>query len=218
MPPLCEKLSRGMRRDQGFVRYLPGGGTHPDDRNRIHQQVQSVLRDGGGHYAAEYRTVGMGDGVERWLSAYGRAFFDDLGTPQRLVGVTLDVTERKRLEDQFRQAQKLESIGRVAGGVAHDFNNLLTVISGYASMLLEDLAAEHPCRDPMEEIARAAARGTGLTRHLLTFSRKQVSQPKNFLLNDLLRDMEKMMRRLIGEDIELVLRLDSRTASFAPIP
>ena len=177
-----------------------------------------MLRDGGGHYAAEYRTVGMGDGVERWLSAYGRAFFDDLGTPQRLVGVTLDVTERKRLEDQFRQAQKLESIGRVAGGVAHDFNNLLTVISGYASMLLEDLAAEHPCRDPMEEIARAAARGTGLTRHLLTFSRKQVSQPKNFLLNDLLRDMEKMMRRLIGEDIELVLRLDSRTASFAPIP
>ena len=182
---------------------------HPDDRERVDKTVQNVLRPGsGGQYAAEYRTVGIDDRIERSLSAVGRVFFDSQGRAARFVGVTLDITEHKRLEDQFRQAQKLESIGRLAGGVAHDFNNVLTVISGYAQMVLDELAVQHPLREPVKQISEAAARATGLSRQLLTFSRRQVSEPKNFVLNDLVRDIEKMLQRLIGEDIDLVLALE----------
>jgi PAS domain S-box-containing protein len=183
-------------------------GLHADDRERVHEGSQKVLRQRDSSYSAEYRIVGIEDRIERWISAYGRPFFDAQGRAIRFVGVTLDVTEHKRLEQRFLQAQKLESIGRLAGGVAHDFNNLLTVITGYAQMVLDDINTEHPFRESMEEIIRAAGRATGMTRHLLTFSRRQVTQPKNLVLNELVRDVEKMLRRLIGEDIELVLELD----------
>ncbi len=133
---------------------------------------------------------------------------DAAGVPIAILEINRDISERKRLEDQFRQAQKLEGIGRLAGGVAHDFNNLLTVISGYAQTVLDDLGVQHPLREPMEQISQAAARATRLTRQLLIFSRRQVSEPRNILLNDLVRDFEKMLRRLIGEDINLVLALD----------
>jgi PAS domain S-box-containing protein len=135
---------------------------------------------------------------------------DAAGVVIGVLEINRDISDRKRLEDQFRQAQKLEGIGRLAGGVAHDFNNLLTVISGYAQMVLEDLAVQHPSREPLIEISKAAARASGLTRQLLIFSRRQVSEPRNIILNDLVRDFEKMLRRLIGEDINLVLSLDSR--------
>ena len=181
---------------------------HPDDRERVNNSVQIALRPGGnGRFAAEYRTIGIDDGVERSLSASGQVFFDPQGRAVRLVGVTLDITERKRLEDQFRQAQKLESIGRLAGGVAHDFNNLLTVISGYGQMVLDGLGIHHPLREPMQEVAKAATRASDLTRQLLTFSRRQAGEPRNIDLNDLVGDIEKMLRRLIGEDIDLVLVL-----------
>jgi PAS domain S-box-containing protein len=134
---------------------------------------------------------------------------DAAGAPIGILEINRDVNDRKRLEDQFRQAQKLEGIGRLAGGVAHDFNNLLTVISGYAGTALDELAAEHPLRGPMEQISKAAARATSLTRQLLIFSRRQVIEPKDIVLNDLVRDFEKMLRRLIGEDINLVLALDA---------
>jgi two-component system, cell cycle sensor histidine kinase and response regulator CckA len=133
---------------------------------------------------------------------------NETGHPAGILEINRDITDRKRLEDQFRQAQKLEGIGRLAGGVAHDFNNLLTVISGYAQMALDDMEAQHPLRDSMEEILKSADRATGLTRQLLVFSRRQVSEPKNIVLNDLVRDFEKMLRRLIGEDVRLVLSLD----------
>jgi PAS domain S-box-containing protein len=133
---------------------------------------------------------------------------DAAGEPIGILEINRDISDRKRLEDQFRQAQKLEGIGRLAGGVAHDFNNLLTVISGYSQTVLEDLAAQHPFRESMEEISKAAGRAAGLTRQLLIFSRRQVIEPRNLVLNDLVRDFEKMLRRLIGEDINLVLALD----------
>jgi PAS domain S-box-containing protein len=133
---------------------------------------------------------------------------DAAGGPTGILEINRDISDRKRLEDQFRQAQKLEGIGRLAGGVAHDFNNLLTVISGYSQTVLDELAAQHPLREWMEQISQAAARAANLTRQLLIFSRSQVTEPSNIVLNDLVRDFEKMLRRLIGEDVNLILSLD----------
>ncbi|MBI2841266.1 MAG: PAS domain S-box protein [Acidobacteria bacterium] len=122
-------------------------------------------------------------------------------------GVVEDVTERRRLEEQLRQAQKMEALGRLAGGVAHDFNNLLTAIIGYSDLLLMRLKQGDPLRSNAEEIKKAGGRASALTRQLLAFSRKQVLQPVVLDLNTVITDMEKMLRRLIGEDIRLVISL-----------
>jgi two-component system, cell cycle sensor histidine kinase and response regulator CckA len=116
-----------------------------------------------------------------------------------------DVTERRALEQQLRQSQKMEAIGRLAGGVAHDFNNLLMVISGYSEFLLDRLGGDATLRGPAQEIARAAERATSLTRQLLAFSRKQMLAPKILDLNEVVSENLKMLNRLIGEDIELIM-------------
>ena len=131
----------------------------------------------------------------------------DTGQTSCLAAVMRDVTERKHLEEQLRQSQKLDSLGQLAGGVAHDFNNLLTVITGYAGMILLDLEPGNPLRESVSEIAQASDRASALTRQLLSFSRRQVTQPKDLVLNDLVLNIERMLRRLIGEDVELVLSL-----------
>ncbi len=120
------------------------------------------------------------------------------------ISVIADMTDRKRLEEQFRQAQKMEAVGRLAGGVAHDFNNLLTVIGGYAQMLLEAMQPDHPLRPSLEEIDRASASAATLTQQLLAFSRRQIVTPRVLDLNQLVSGLDKMLHRLIGEDIELV--------------
>jgi PAS domain S-box-containing protein len=130
---------------------------------------------------------------------------------QRIVGyvaVKRDATERLQLEGQLRQAQKLESIGRLAGGVAHDFNNLLTVINGFAGFLLKDLAPNDPLRSHALQISKAGDRAASLTRQLLAFSRHSISQPRALDLNTVVRETESMLRRLIGEDVELITLLD----------
>jgi PAS domain S-box-containing protein len=124
-----------------------------------------------------------------------------------IIGVGRDVTERKQLEDQFRQAQKMEAVGRLAGGVAHDFNNLLGVITGYAELGMRGLEPGHAALPRLEQVLRAAERAAGLTKQLLAFSRRQKLEPKLVDLNFVLRDLEKMVHRLIGEDIALDLRL-----------
>jgi signal transduction histidine kinase len=120
----------------------------------------------------------------------------------------VDVTGRKRLEEQLRQAQKMEAVGRLAGGVAHDFNNILTVIKGYSGLLMDNLGSEDPQYKDIEQIGKAAERAALLTNQLLAFSRKQVLQPVTLDLNLVVMNMDKMLRRLIGEDIELVTMLD----------
>jgi PAS domain S-box-containing protein len=127
----------------------------------------------------------------------------------RILSFVLDQTERRSLEQQFRQAQKLESIGQLAGGIAHDFNNLLTVIMGYSDMVRSGIARDHRFREPLDQISAAAVRASGLTRQLLTFSRRNASAPRTLPLDDLVMGIEKMLRRLIGETIEIVLGLDS---------
>ena len=125
------------------------------------------------------------------------------GRRARLV-LANDVTEKRRLEEQLLQAQKMEAVGRLAGGVAHDFNNLLGVITGYGELLLKNLGPEHPGSPRLEQIQKAAQRAGCLTRQLLAFSRKQVLQPRILDLNEVVADVEKMLSRVIGEDIQLV--------------
>jgi len=121
------------------------------------------------------------------------------------VAVQRDVTRESQLEEQVRQSQKIEAVGRLAGGVAHDFNNLLTIIGGYGDLLLDRLGPEDPSRGHIGEIKKAADRATSLTRQLLAFSRRQVLAPQVLDLNTVVANIHKMLRRLIGEDVELIL-------------
>jgi PAS domain S-box-containing protein len=125
------------------------------------------------------------------------------GEIQGVICMALDVTDRKQLEEQFRQAQKMEAVGRLAGGIAHDFNNLLMVIQGYGDLLIERLHASDPLRKNVDQIQTAAQRATSLTRQLLAFSRKQMLAPKVLNIQAIMADMETILRRLIGEDIAL---------------
>ncbi len=129
-----------------------------------------------------------------------------------------DLTEHKQLEDQFRQSQKMESVGRLAGGVAHDFNNLLTVIRGYSQLSLRDLKEGTPLSQNIEEIRKAADRAADLTRQLLAFSRLQILEFKTVNLNNLVQAMEKMLRRMIGEDIELIIQRGENLGSIKTDP
>jgi signal transduction histidine kinase len=181
--------------------------------------LQEALRyESGGDYADEYRTLGIEDGQERWLSSRGRVFFDAQSQPVRFVGVILNISERKRLEQQLLQAQKIESIGRLAGSIAHDFNNLLTIINGYAHLVLAEMGPQDALRDSMEELSKAAMQAAGLTRQLVSFSRRQVAEPKTIVVNEFVKDYENMLSRLLGENIELVLSLDPQAGAFRADP
>jgi len=146
-----------------------------------------------------------------WTEVSTSFLRDKDGSPTGIIGIIRDVTERKqaekekaKLESQLRQAQKMEAVGRLAGGVAHDFNNILTGINGYAEMILEGLEPGDPMRADMEEIKSAGKRAAGLTNQLLAFSRKQVISPKVVSPNEILENSQKMLRRIIGEDIDFV--------------
>jgi PAS domain S-box-containing protein len=133
----------------------------------------------------------------------GPALFED--NREEGFCFVLDLSARKKLEEQFLQAQKMEAVGRLAGGVAHDFNNMLSVILSYSNMAIEDLKPGDPLRDDLVEVSKAGERATALTRQLLAFSRQQVLQPKVIDLGEILAGMQKMLRRLLGEDVDLAL-------------
>ncbi len=133
--------------------------------------------------------------------------FNNDGELTEIKGYLFDITDRKKLEEQFIQAQKMEAIGRLAGGVAHDFNNILTVINGYSEVLLSKSNMDQSIRSKIEMIKKAGEKAKSLTDQLLSFSRRQTVQPQNLNLNNLIRNTSKMLRRLVGEDIELTLYL-----------
>ena len=138
----------------------------------------------------------------------GRALKNDQGHYEAFEVIVEDITERRSLEEQLRQSQKMEAIGRLAGGVAHDFNNLLTAINGYADIIIARLSGDDSIRQDAEEIRKAGKRAAMLTSQLLAFSRRQVLQTRVLNLNEVITDSINMLRRLIGEDIDLVTRLD----------
>ena len=142
----------------------------------------------------------------------------DTGELLCFASVVRDISQRRELEEQLRQSQKLESIGQLAGGIAHDFNNLLVIICGYSAMLLDELRPGDRTRDRVEEIARAGDRAAALTRQLLVFSRREQVEQKNIAINDLVNNLQKMLRRLIGEDIEMVISLDENTSVMRADP
>jgi two-component system, cell cycle sensor histidine kinase and response regulator CckA len=194
----------------GYTPQELGGTTavdqiHPEDREKIRKAAADAHRTGIGTNL-EYR-MRHKDGTWRTLESRASTILKG-GMVDKLVIVNRDVTERKRLEEQFRQSQKMEAVGRLSGGVAHDFNNLLGVIIGYGEIVQEGTAADSPLRTCVDEMLKAGHRAAALTRQLLAFSRQQVMDPRVLELNVVVKDMEKMLKRLIGEDIALKTSLD----------
>ena len=174
----------------------------PDFRNVLKEQAKSngIVTNLECHV---YRK----DGSKAWFSVNLRAILQD-GQIVRYEGTNEDITQRKLLEDQLRQSQKMEAVGLLAGGIAHDFNNALGVIMGYSDLLQSNLSPQSPLHRHAEEIAKAGRRAAALTRQLLAFSRKQVIQPVVLDLNSATHELEKMLRRLIGEHIEIAFQRD----------
>ena len=193
--------------------------THPDDRTDLDELWEGLLAGELRLYHLEKRCLHRDGHVVPTLVSCSPVRDGD-GKPLYFVAHVEDLTERRRaeaestrLEEQLRQAQKLEAIGRLAGGIAHDFNNLLLAITGYTELALTELGRPDELRKDLDEIRRAAERAASLTRQLLAFSRRQVLEPEVLDLHEIVAEMESMLRRLIGEDVELVTQLDAGSPS-----
>ena len=186
---------------------------HPEDRDKATTQVAKLVN--GQDSETEYRLL-RADGQIIWVRDSVRVHAQE--TSKIIYGVVSNITQRHQLEEQLLQSQKMEAIGRLAGGIAHDFNNILTVILSNCDFALDDLDGDDPVRKDVEQIKKVGERAATLTRQLLAFSRKQVPQLKVLDLNDIITGMEKMLRPLIGEDINLITELtpDSKPIKADP--
>ena len=212
-----------------------------DDREDVKRSLTRTLEEGVEH-DIEYR-IELPNNEIHWVEGRGGVIRNRKGKPIQMIGLCMDITDRKRgeeilksardelekrveertaerkdLEEQLAQAQKLEAVGRLAGGIAHDFNNLLTAIIGYAQISLDRLQPNEALRRNIVEIKKAGDRAASLTRQLLAFSRKQVLQPRVIDLNSVVAEMEKMLGRMIGEDIELRTTLQEGLGSVKADP
>ena len=179
---------------------------YADDKERTMAYIRTYLKNPVGDYLQEFR-LRHKDGSYRWIASAASFVAEPDGRRVRLLGSHTDITEQKRLEAQFRQAQKMDAVGRLAGGVAHDFNNLLTVINGYSSLLIDRLPQEDPRHEMAVETLKAGERAAELTKQLLAFSRKQVLMPQPLNFNDSLRLISSMLNRLLDEQVTLTMDL-----------
>jgi PAS domain S-box-containing protein len=177
---------------------------HPDDLPAVRDGVRKCVRGDRDTWRLEYR-MRRKSGLYIWVVTHGRVVSRDAdGRALRMTGTLSDITEQKSMQEQLLQAQKMESVGRLAGGVAHDFNNLLTVINGYSNLLLSGLPEDDPRRESVGEIRHAGERAAALTQQLLAFSRRQTFQPKLLSLNAAVAETERMLQHVIGEEVRLV--------------
>jgi PAS domain S-box-containing protein len=181
---------------------------HPDDRDDVSTAIERSVRERTDS-RLEYRSV-WPDGSVHWLAGIGRVLHDEAGRAIRAVGVGMDMTERKTLEEHLRQAQKMESIGNLAGGIAHDFNNLLTVISAECELMADTVAPDSAAARSLASVRSAASSATALTRQLLTFSRRQVVVPKLTNLTEAINGFSQVLRRLVEESVRLEFNLVPR--------
>jgi two-component system, cell cycle sensor histidine kinase and response regulator CckA len=177
---------------------------HPDDAGALADARQ--LMEKGEAVSRTFRVV-RPDGSIRWVRARAFPVHNVSRELYRVVGLVEDITDLRRTEEQLLQAQKMEAVGRLAGGVAHDFNNLLTAILGYSELVLQDLGGDHPSAADVKEIRAAGQSAESLTRQLLTFSRRQILQPQTLDLNKVLTRVDGLLQRIIGEDIDLTMKL-----------
>jgi PAS domain S-box-containing protein len=184
---------------------------HPEDRERVREIFRRTVETGAGE-RAEYRFM-LPDGSVRFIESMGNVIKDGSGKAHRVVIVSRDVTDRKKLESQLRQSQKMEALGLLAGGVAHDFNNIITSLSAYADFIARAPGAAGQIAEDAGEIKKVCERAAGLSRQLLAFSRKQVMSPRVLDLNTIASGVQKMLSRLIGENIQLSIRPHT-----APVP
>ena len=193
--------------EQEMIGQLPTTFRHPDDVELGEEAFGQVIRGERDSYRREasFLTKSGSTVVTHLATALVR---DADGKPGYVIGMAEDVTEQRQLEEQLRQSQKLEAIGRLAGGVAHDFNNMLTAIGGYTALALEHAETGSTLRGDLDEIRKATDRAALLTRQLLAFSRKQVLMPELLNLNGVVLELESMLRPLIGEDVALTTQLD----------
>ena len=176
----------------------------PEYREQFGALHQRVMAGESGDL--EFEVIGM-TGIRRWLRTHAAPLRDQHGKVTSVLAISRDITEQRELEAQLRQSQKMEAIGQLAGGIAHDFNNILTVIQGFALTLVDDGDDSVSRRIATQHIVEAAERAAGLTRQLLAFGRRQVMQTRNVDLNDLVASLARMVRRVLGEDINLQLQL-----------
>ena len=187
------------------------GLTHPEDRGADWTLFRELFSGSRNRYSLEKRYIRK-DQQQIWGRLTVSLVRDATGQPQYAVAMVEDITKQRQVEEQFRHAQKMEAIGRLAGGVAHDFNNLLSVILGYCELLLVDVAPGDPRQADISEIHKAGTCAAGLTRQLLAFSRKQIIEPVRLDLNVVVRDMREMLGRLIGATVKVVLGIGLEAA------
>ncbi len=195
------------------------------EEDQFHEAMMAKLAKGVLSSKALEHNFKRKDGTSFPALIEDRILKDSVGIIKGIRSTLQDITELKKaeeemasLQEQFRQSQKMEAIGRLAGGIAHDFNNLLTIIKGYSQLSLMELTEDHPLKGSIEEISKASDRASGLTRQLLAFSRRQILEVKVLDFNALLRDLEKMLHRILGEDIELATFLSEDLARVKADP
>ncbi len=182
----------------------------PEHHNAFNNLHRRVMQGESGEL--EFEVIGL-TGERRWLRTQAAPLRDCTGAITAVLGISRDITGQRELEAQLRHSQKMEAIGQLAGGIAHDFNNILTVIMGFAGTLLEEDGDPAMRRVATTQIVEASGRAAGLTRQLLAFGRRQIMKPQDVDLNDLVSNLAKMVRRILGEDVDLQLQL-----SLQPLP